>query len=68
MAEVEVPDDVPVADAVEQNRDAVERPPDAEAPEVPTNGLPLEATDADWQEQSQTVDSDPDLDEPEPRT
>ena len=66
MAGVDVPDEVPVADAVEQHRDAVEPPLDEEAPEPPVSGVPLEAPDADWQEQTQTVDTGPDLDEPEP--
>jgi hypothetical protein len=67
MTAADVPDEVPVADAMEQHREAVEQPPDEEAPEIPAGGVPLEATDADWQEQSQTVDSDPDSDEPDPR-
>ncbi|SOX54000.1 hypothetical protein MAAFP003_2676 [Mycobacterium ahvazicum] len=52
----EFPDDVPIADAVEQQRTTGEsssnpaRPDDAE--------VPLEATDSDWREQQQTIDSD----------
>jgi hypothetical protein len=56
-------DDVPIADAVEQQRatgDVPEPDDDAIGSEVP-----LEATDFDWQEQRETVVIDPELDEPE---
>jgi hypothetical protein len=62
MATADVPDEVPLADAVEQNRETVERPPDDEAPELPADGVPLEAPGSDWHEQSQIVDIDVDLD------
>ena len=61
------PDDVPVADAVEQQR------PTSDSPADDDNGMswqddsdvPLEATESDWQEQRETVLIDPELDEPE---
>jgi hypothetical protein len=62
MPSENVPDEVPVADAVEQDRDAIEPVADEEAPE-PSNGIPLEASDSDWQEQTETVDLDPELEE-----
>ena len=58
----EVRDDVPIADAVEQQRTTVEPPPDEEAPaEDSVDGQaepPLEAPPADWQEQLEVVESD----------
>ena len=51
-----VPDDVPVADAVEQQRLATGPVPD-EAVESPGDP-PLEASTADWLEQRETVDLD----------
>jgi hypothetical protein len=58
-----LPDDVPVADAVEQQRDASEPAFDEEATAAPPDGAPLEATPADWQEQLETVELDPEFDE-----
>ncbi|ULE35448.1 hypothetical protein K3G64_02805 [Mycobacterium sp. IDR2000157661] len=58
----ELPDDVPVADAVEQQRPASESTPDEEVAVEPEAGPPLEATAADWQEQLETVELDPDED------
>jgi hypothetical protein len=58
----ELPDDVPVADAVEQQRDTAEPVLDEEASAGPPASPPLEASDADWQEQVETVDLDPDED------
>ncbi|MFN8032406.1 MAG: hypothetical protein U0Q47_03795 [Mycobacterium sp.] len=61
------PDDVPVADAVEQLRPAAE-PADLESVDadgrVPVdNGVaPLESNESDWQEQRQVVE-DPDEDD-----
>ena len=55
-----LPDDVPVADAVEQQRPATDPVPD-EAVESPGD-WPLEATASDWQEQRETVDLDPEED------
>ena len=59
----ELPDDVPVADAVEQSRMPVEPVPDEEASAEPPEDVPLEAAPADWQEQLETVELDPELDE-----
>ena len=56
------PDDVPVADAVEQQHSTADFPPDN-----PETGVPLEATASDWQEQQETVLIDPELEEPEQR-
>ena len=57
------PDDVPVADAVEQQQPTADSPPDEE----PESDVPLEAAASDWQEQRETVLIDPELEEPEPR-
>jgi hypothetical protein len=58
----ELPDDVPVADAVEQQRTPSEPVPDEEAAvELPENP-PLEATPSDWQEQLEMVELDPEED------
>ena len=54
------PDEVPVADAVEQQRFASE-PADDDSLEL-GGGVPLETNESDWQEQLQIVD-DPDQDE-----
>jgi hypothetical protein len=59
----ELPDDVPVADAVEQRRTFSDPVPDEEASAEPPDDVPLEATPADWQEQLEPVDLDPDYDE-----
>jgi hypothetical protein len=56
-----LPDDVPVADAMEQQQPTADSPPDQD----PESGVPLEATASDWQEQRETVLVDPELDEPE---
>jgi hypothetical protein len=53
-----VPDEVPVADALEQSRDTAEIVPDQEAPEPDEGAPPLEASAADWQEQTAAVDPD----------
>jgi hypothetical protein len=57
-----LPDEVPTADAVEQQRDTTESVADEEASVEPPASPPLEAADADWQEQLETVDLDPDED------
>ncbi|OBH98641.1 hypothetical protein [Mycobacterium sp. E2733] len=49
------PDDVPVADAVEQQRGTAEDPPGGD----PESGVPLETPPPDWQEQRKTVLIDP---------
>jgi hypothetical protein len=59
----ELPDDVPVADAVEQSRMLVDPVPDEEASAEPPEDAPLEAEPADWQEQLEAVELDPELDE-----
>jgi hypothetical protein len=60
------PDDVPVADAVEQQRATDDSPfDDDDAPsELRENELPLEADASDWQEQRETVEIAPDLEDP----
>jgi hypothetical protein len=55
-----LPDDVPVADAVEQQRTPVEPALDEEASAEPPDSVPLEAAPADWQEQLEMVELDPD--------
>jgi len=59
----ELPDDVPVADAVEQLRTPADPADDEEASAQPPEEVPLEAAPADWQEQLETVDLDSDFDE-----
>ncbi|BBZ79896.1 hypothetical protein MANY_52330 [Mycolicibacterium anyangense] len=51
-----IPDEVPVADAVEQRQDVVEPTP----PDI--SERPLESNESDWHEQRLVVD-DPDQDE-----
>lgn len=61
------PDDVPIADAVEQQRATADfpMPDDDDDADLQISGeLPLEATESDWQEQQETVVIDPELDEP----
>lgn len=53
----QLPDEVPIADAVEQQRDAG-APVEESATDVPQSP-PLEASPPDWQEQLQTVEVDP---------
>ncbi len=55
-----LPDDVPVADAVEQSRMASEPVVDEESSAGPASEVPLEANPPDWQEQTEIVDLDPD--------
>jgi hypothetical protein len=59
----ELPDDVPIADAVEQSRTPVEPVPDEESSAEPPDDVPLEAAPADWQEQREAVELDPERDE-----
>lgn len=56
-------DEVPIADALEQQQDAVAPASDDEAPAAPPADVPLEASDADWQEQLEEVV----IDDPEER-
>jgi hypothetical protein len=58
----ELPDEVPVADAVEQRRDPRDPPADEEAAVGPGAAPPLETPAADWQEQLEAVEFDPDED------
>jgi len=53
------PDDVPIADAVEQQRPTADSPTDEER----GSDVPLETTASDWQEQRETVLIDPELEE-----
>ncbi|BBX35408.1 hypothetical protein MMAG44476_01205 [Mycolicibacterium mageritense DSM 44476 = CIP 104973] len=59
----DVPDEVPAADAVEQQQDTARPVPDEETPVTPPDSPPLEAADPDWQEQREAVAPDPDLEE-----
>jgi hypothetical protein len=59
----ELPDDVPVADAVEQQRPDSGPVLDEEASSEPPDDVPLEAAPADWQEQLETVELDREDDE-----
>jgi hypothetical protein len=61
----QLPDDVPLADAVEQQRSPSEPVPDEEATAEPADEVPLEAAPQDWQEQLETVELDPDEDRAE---
>ena len=62
-----LPDDVPVADAVEQQRPTADSSPDEHHASSwqPESDVPLEATPADWQEQQETVVLDPEFEEPD---
>ncbi|OBI74875.1 hypothetical protein [Mycobacterium sp. E740] len=55
-------DDVPVADAVEQQRAASEPPSDDEEPAASAASPPMEVSPADWQEQMEAVELDADDD------
>jgi hypothetical protein len=61
------PDDVPLADAVEQQRPTGDTPSDEDdaPPRLDDSDVPLEAAIPDWQEQRETVAIDPEFDEPE---
>ncbi|TGB39597.1 hypothetical protein EJD98_21135 [Mycolicibacterium peregrinum] len=63
MTRDDVPDEVPVADALEQQRDQTDAVPDAEAPVSDVDSPPLEATEPDWQEQREVVADDAGRDE-----
>ncbi len=56
-------DEVPIADAVEQQQETAAPVPDEEASAEPPADMPLETSGADWQEQLQEV-----IDDPEERT
>ncbi|OBB01786.1 hypothetical protein A5662_12930 [Mycobacteriaceae bacterium 1482268.1] len=53
-------DEIPIADAVEQQQEIVEPFPDDESPADPPESVPLEVPGADWQEQLDEVVEDPD--------
>lgn len=57
----EVPWDVPVVDAVDQQRPAESTPDDEDALDDQDRSVPLEASVSDWQEQQQIADLDPDV-------
>jgi hypothetical protein len=61
-----LPDDVPVADAVEQQRPTADSSSDEDyaSPWQAESDVPLEATAADWQEQQESVLIDPEYEEP----
>lgn len=63
MDREDLPDEVPVADAVEQQTETTGPVPDEEAPRLAADTPPLEATEPDWQEQREVVEVDPELDE-----
>jgi hypothetical protein len=56
----ELPDDVPIADAADQQRVVNGPVPDEDAAVEPSSEPPLEASAADWQEQLETIEIDPD--------
>jgi hypothetical protein len=53
-------DEVPIADAVEQQRDAAAPVVDDEVAAEPSGDVPLETSGADWQEQQEEIIDDPD--------
>ncbi|MGV0741552.1 hypothetical protein [Mycolicibacterium sp. XJ870] len=57
MERHDVPDEVPVPDAVEQRQDPTVPALDEEAAASSDDNPPLEAADPDWQEQREVVDS-----------
>lgn len=63
MTREDVPDDVPIADALEQDREPSEPVPDSEVAVTDLDGPPLEAADQDWQEQREAITDDLGLDE-----
>ena len=52
-------DEVPTADAVEQQQDPALPVPDEEAPSGQSDEVPLEVSSADWQEQQEEIIDDP---------
>lgn len=59
------PDNVPIADAIEQQRPPIDSASDQEdaISLQPEGDVPLEASAADWQEQQEEVFTDPGYDE-----
>ena len=62
-----LPDDVPVADAVEQQQPTDDSSSDADEDSSwqPESDVPLEASASDWQEQQEPVLIDPEFEEPD---
>ena len=62
-----LPDDVPVAHAVEQQRPTAGASSDEDelSSWQPEGDVPLEATASDWQEQQEPVLIDPEFEEPD---
>lgn len=58
----ELADDIPAADAAEQHRPVSDAGLDEEASAQAPAELPLETSAADWQEQLETVEIDPEDD------
>jgi hypothetical protein len=54
-ADMSESDEIPIADALEQQQEIGSTVPDDEAPADEAADVPLEAPDADWQEQRQEV-------------
>jgi hypothetical protein len=67
MTSQDLPDDVPPDDAAEQLRQAAEVVPDEEAPNLGSVGPPMEAPEADWQEQDEDAVVDFDVDDADRR-
>ncbi|BBZ39475.1 hypothetical protein [Mycobacterium conspicuum] len=63
-----LPDDVPVADAVEQQRPVADLASDDDYPSSrqPDGDVPLEAAAPDWHEQQEPIPIDPEFEEPDP--
>lgn len=53
-----VSDEIPIADAVEQQRETAPVVPDEEVSAEAPGDVPLEASDADWQEQHEEIIDD----------
>jgi hypothetical protein len=62
------PDDVPIADAVEQQRPTADSSSDEgyASRRQAASDVPLEATASDWREQQESVLIDPEFEEPNP--
>ena len=60
-------DDVPLADAVEQQRATADSSPDEDyqPAQQPNSDAPLEASASDWHEQQESALIDPEFDEPD---
>jgi len=58
LLDTQISDEAPIADALEQQRDAVESPLDEEASAQPNPETPLEVNEADWTDQLREVEDD----------